>query len=51
MEQVEAQHRDFASALKESEEIELTVTGRISGRRLPVRFGSSRRATKSTCFP
>ena len=33
MEQVEAQHRDFASALKESEEIELTVTGRISGRK------------------
>ena len=31
MEQVESEHRDFVSALKETEEIDLSVTGRVSG--------------------
>jgi hypothetical protein len=33
MEQVESEHRDFVSALKETEEIDLSVTGRVSGRK------------------
>jgi deazaflavin-dependent oxidoreductase (nitroreductase family) len=33
MKQVETAQRDFISALKEADEIELTVTGRVSGRK------------------
>lgn len=33
MEQIETEQRDFISALKEADEIDLTVTGRVSGRK------------------
>ena len=44
MEQVKSAYGDFGSALKKAEEIELTVTGRISGRKTsrPVWFVEER---------
>ena len=44
MEQVKSAYRDFGSTLKKAEEIELTVTGRISGRKTtrPVWFVEER---------